>query len=304
MTARLDRERSSPGRPVVVVGDVGVDILVRPHEAIRHGDDTRATMSMLPGGAGGNTAAWLAANGAMVSLLARVGRDPAGDSARISLQRNNVRAVLAEDPERTTCCVVVLVDEAGERTMLSDRGANQAFCADDLDWAQALAGWRGVPHVHVSGYVLFDEGSRAAGLAALAHAREQGWTTSVDPQVSALLEQVGVATFLSWVSGVDLLLPNLDELTVLGGPEAVLAAGVGACVVTLGPHGARWISREVDLVVPAPAVEVRDTTGAGDAFDAGLLAAWVRGATPEQALRAGVAAGSAAAGLLGAGPSL
>jgi len=291
-------------RPVVVVvGDVGIDVLTRPQMPVVHGGEATAHISLVPGGAGGNTAAWLAAHDVDVSLIARIGDDHAGVAARASLQSAGVRCVFAVDEALPTCVVVVLVDPSGQRSMLSDRGASAAFRAEDvrLDVAARSTAGDAIPHLHLSGYVLFDAGSRAGGLAALAGAQARGWTTSVDPQTAELVAEVGAATFLDWVRGVDLLLPNEIEAEALGGPEAILAA-VGQVVVTYGADGARWFAVDREERAAASAVECIDSTGAGDAFNAGLLASWLADADPQQALRAAVEAGSAAAAGLGARP--
>jgi len=290
-------------RPVVVVGDVGIDVLTRPLMPLVRGGEATSHISLVPGGAGGNTAAWLGAHDVDVSLLARVGNDQAGFAARGALEAAGVHCVFAVDNDLPTCVVVVLVDDAGERTMFSDRGANAAFRVEDvlLDDAAGAATGTGLPHLHLSGYVLFDTGSRAAGLAALVGARARGWTTSVDPQSAELVAEVGAAAFLAWVRGVDLLLPNEIEAEALGGPDAVLAE-VDQVVVTYGARGARWFSADRDLRAPAPLVRCIDSTGAGDAFNAGLLASWLAGADRQRALRAGIAAGSAAAAGPGARP--
>jgi sugar/nucleoside kinase (ribokinase family) len=290
-------------RPVVVVGDLGIDVLTRPQMPVVHGGEATAHISLVPGGAGGNTAAWLAAHDVDVSLIARIGDDHAGVAARASLQSAGVRCVFAVDEALPTCVVVVLVDPSGQRSMLSDRGASAAFRAEDvrLDVAARSTAGDAIPHLHLSGYVLFDAGSRAGGLAALAGAQARGWTTSVDPQTAELVAEVGAATFLDWVRGVDLLLPNEIEAEALGGPEAILAA-VGQVVVTYGADGARWFAVDREERAAASAVECIDSTGAGDAFNAGLLASWLADADPQQALRAAVEAGSAAAAGLGARP--
>lgn len=291
-----------PTRPVVaVVGDAGLDVLTRASAALAVGSDTRSSVRITGGGAAANTASWLVACGAGALLIARVGADDAAGIVRVGLERCGVRLALAVDPVRPTCCVVVLVDLDGERTMLPDRGASAALTADDVDRVDLA----GVDHLHLSGYVLLDESSRPGGLAALAAARRAGLTTSVDPQATALL--VDPNRFLADVEGVDLLLPNVDELAALTGGSDVAAARslldqVGAVVYTSGPDGATWVDRSGQESVPAAAATVVDPTGAGDAFDAGLLAAWLTGASKEQALRAGAVAGASAVATVGGRP--
>jgi sugar/nucleoside kinase (ribokinase family) len=280
---------------IVVVGDAGLDVLARAEALPSPGGDARAAITLRPGGAGANTAAWLAALGASPVLVGRVGADAAAAQVRAELEKAGVEAVLAADPDAPTCTVVVLVDGAGQRTMLADRGAAGRLAAADIEPA-ALAGAR---HLHLSGYVVLDRSSRPAGLAALAAARTAGLSTSVDPQAAALLTDP--AAFLDLVGGVDLLLPSAGELAALGGAGPVLAA-VGAVAVTDGARGAAWLDRAGRVDVPAGAADVVDTTGAGDAFDAGVLAAWVAGATPRAALAAGVAAGTRAVSRPGAWP--
>ena len=100
---------------------------------------------------------------------------------------------------------------------------------------------------------------------------------------------------------MDLLLPNAVEGFVLGGDAALLAAA-GAVAVSAGADGARWLTPGHTWHAPAPPVTGGDATGCGDAFDAGVLAAWTTGADPEVCLTRGVALGSAAAGREGARP--
>lgn len=284
---------------MVVVGDVGLDVITRPHGEIHWHSDTPASVALTPGGAGGNTASWLAAAGAAVTLLARVGDDAAGATARRELETAGVRCVFAVDDTLPTCMVVILLDAHGERTMLPDRGANRAFAVSDVDLAALGLGATSRPHLHLSGYVLFDAGSRSAGLESLRQARDLGWSTSVDPQSPALITREGVASFLDWVDGVDLLLPNESELVALGGVGVVLEHAQEV-VTTFGAQGARWAGQGIDESAPARAVESLDATGCGDAFNAGLLASWLNDDGRATALANGVLAGSAAAGRLGA----
>jgi len=283
---------------VTVVGDVGLDVVGKLAGPVVFGHDTRAQVTVAPGGAGGNTAAWLAKHDDLdVSLIARVGDDEAGRTALAELSAAGIDCRFAVDPVLKTCCVVVLVAPDGDRTMLADRGANAAFSVDDV----TLPAIEGRGHLHLSGYVLLDDGSRPAGLAALELARSAGWTTSVDPQAAVHIAAAGAENFLSWVAGADLLLPNDAELAALGSLGPVLDA-VGTVVVTHGRHGASWYSATERINVPAPASHETDSTGAGDAFNAGLLSAWLNGADPLAAVQAGVAAGTAATARIGARP--
>jgi sugar/nucleoside kinase (ribokinase family) len=290
-------------RPVViVVGDAGVDVLAKHDAPIIPGDDRTASVRIELGGAAANTAAWLAHRDTAPVLVGRVGDDPTGRQVRAELISAGVRCALTVDPDAHTCCVVVLVDGNGQRSMLPDRGAGARLRAEDLP-PDLLAQAR---HLHLSGYVLLDERSRPAGVAMLAAARAAGLTTSVDPQSAALLTDR--AGFLAAVTGIDLLLPNSAELAALTGSAEPVSAHalldvVGAVAVTRGELGADWIDATGHHVVSAVPAECLDTTGAGDAFDAALLAAWLTGADAPTALRAGTAAGAAVVGRIGAHPA-
>jgi sugar/nucleoside kinase (ribokinase family) len=185
---------------------------------------------------------------------------------------------VAVDATRPTGSCVVIVEPGGERTMLPDPGANDVPA--ELPNGLLRAG----DHLHVAGYALLRDGSRPGALAALDAARAAGATTSLDPSSAALLDRGSFSGLR-----VDLLRANLDELRALTGgddPRALrtLAAEV---VVTLGAGGAVWTDGTNEERVPAEPAEVVDTTGAGDAFVAGLLAARAQGAGPREALAAG-----------------
>jgi sugar/nucleoside kinase (ribokinase family) len=288
---------------VLVVGDAGLDVLARHDGPIVPDGDSRAEVRMALGGAGANTAAWLAHTGATTVLVGRVGDDPAGRQVLAELGAAGVRCALVVDPHARTCCVVVLVDETGRRTMLPDRGAGTRLDARDL--APELLAEAG--HLHLSGYVLLDESSRPAGVAMLAAARAAGLSTSVDPQSAGLITDR--AGFLDAVSGVDLLLPNADELSALtGSTDPASAAGlldtVGAVAVTRGADGAAWVDRDGVVSVPAVPAECVDSTGAGDAFNAAALVSWLAGADHTTVLHAGVTAGARAVSQVGAQPQV
>jgi ribokinase len=293
---------------VLVVGDLVTDVVVRASGPLRPGSDTPAAIRLTGGGSAANTAAWLADQGVPVTFAGRVGDDVAGRARVAELAAGGVHVVAAVDAEAPTGTVVVLVAPDGERTMLPDRGANDGLTASDID--AALAAAPGLRRLHLSAYTLLDPGSRPAGLHALAAARARGLRTSVDVASTGPLAGAGAERVLGWLAEADLVLANAGEATVLTGladPVAAAAALAGArrtAVVKCGAGGAVWAAAGEVITVPAPATRVIDTTGAGDAFTAGLLAALADGAGPAAALGTAVRLGSAVVARVGARPGL
>jgi sugar/nucleoside kinase (ribokinase family) len=292
---------------VLVVGDIITDILVVHSGPLAVDSDTPARITAAAGGSAANTAAWLAHTGATVDILGVAGVDLAGEERVAELTEAGVGcSCIVWTRAASTASVIVLTDGL-HRTMVTDRGASNELRPSDVN--DALAALADLTHVHLSGYLLFEEGSRSAGLRALALARERGLSASVDAGSAAPLRRVGAQTFLGWIEGVDLLLANLDEARVLstvdGEPAAVataLARHVAQVVVKLGPGGAVWARGDDVLAVAAPPVQAVDTTGAGDAFAAGLLAARLAGAQIDAALAEGVRLGALAVTVLGGRP--
>ncbi len=289
---------------ILVVGDLVTDVLVTRAGAVVPGSDTEAEIRIGGGGQAANTAAWLAHAGVAATLIAAAGDDLAGQQRVAELNAAGVDCAVRHHPGAATGSIVVL-SSAGDRTMITDRGA--ALLLDPVDVQQAVKAAPQSVHLHLSGYPLLHAGSRPGGLAALAAARERGLTTSVDAASAGPLRAVG--DFLELVRGVDVLLCNADEAEVLAGPGSageqagVLRTYAKNVVVKRGAHGAVWRSSDGRLYSSA-AVRVPsiDATGAGDAFAAGLLAAWLGGKGPEAALRAGAEMGAAAVRKIGARP--
>jgi sugar/nucleoside kinase (ribokinase family) len=250
-------------RRVVVLGEVMLDVVAFHEGPLAIASDTPARIRLRPGGAGANTAAWLARAGVDVTLIARVGADDAANLALSSL--DGVDLSVEADPVLPTGTCVVLVSPGGERTMLPDPGANIALSAEHLP-SEVFAEQN---ILHVSGYSLMRPGSRAAALTAMDQARDAGMLISVDPASAALL--IDDPAFLHRARPVDLLLPNADELAALGGD----LPGVKEFAVKLGRDGAYWSDGLKKVAAKAVRVdEVIDTTGAGDAFAAGFLSVW------------------------------
>jgi sugar/nucleoside kinase (ribokinase family) len=277
---------------VIVIGDVMSDVTVHSdHDLTRdlaRGSDTAARIQLGGGGSGGNVAAWLAALDVDVGLVTAVGDDAAGRLAIDLLERKGVAVHAAQDPSRPTGTVIALCDRQGERTMITDRGANVALSPDDLPVAWFRRGGR----LHLSGYTLFATPARAAAREALRLAASNGMRISVDPASWAPLQQVGPAMFLAWTAAAHLCLPNTDEARVLAGTDDIeaaarhLGAHYGEAIVTAGADGAIWSDGRHSVHQPAATVDQHNGIGAGDAFTAGYLAALLRDATPRDALDA------------------
>ena len=236
-------------------------------------------------------AAHLARLGARVTLVGCIGDDAPGAGLAAELRATGVDLALRTVAGVATGTIVSLVEPGGQRSMLADRGANLALRPDDVP-APVPGG-----HLHLSGYTLLDDGPRAAGLAALEAAVAAGCTVSLDPASTGPLTRYGVDRWLADTAGATLLLPNADEARLLTGCTDVteaartLAGRHRGVAVSLGADGALWASGDVLVHRPAHPTDVVDTTGAGDAFAAGLLSAWLPSpdGDPAQILDAGLA---------------
>ncbi|MFE0511606.1 carbohydrate kinase family protein [Streptomyces sp. NPDC058964] len=296
-----------PNGALLVVGDVVTDVVARHRGPLAAGTDPAAAIRTVPGGAGANVACWAAHAGcADVRLLGRVGTDAATWHER-ELVGAGVRPRLVVDPGAATGTVICLVDAgaSAERTFLTDSGASLRL--EPADWSDTLLD--GVARLHLSGYLLFSEPSRALAATALEAARARGVPVSLDPASAGFLEVLGVDRFLTFAAGLDILLPSRDEaclLAELSDPAdaaARLSRHVPLVVAKLGADGALVARSGAVLAhVPAPAVTPRDTTGAGDAFTGAFLAALAAGADPGAAAAAGCRAGARAVEGVGGRP--
>lgn len=288
---------------VVCLGDVMVDVLTRLAEPLHAGSDTPAAVTWTGGGSAANTACWLAHAGLAATFVGRVGADLPGQAMRAALEECGVRAALVVDGTAPTGTCVVLVDGAGERSMIPSPGANARLAAEDV----AAIEFDTRTHLHVSGYALFGA-ARFAALHAIQLAQQAGASVSIGAASAAPLHSVGIDEFLSWTGGATLF-ANGDEAAVLTGyddPGAaadILGAAAEAAVVTAGATGAFWSDGVTQAFVPAtPVAAPLDSTGAGDAFVAGYLAASLGGASPAAALARGHDLGGQACLVLGGRP--
>ncbi|MGQ0670825.1 MAG: carbohydrate kinase family protein, partial [Actinomycetota bacterium] len=212
--------------------------------ALAPGGDVHGRIRVRPGGSAANAAVWATAEGAATRLYGRVGDDLAGRLVTEAVAGWGVDAALAVDPEAPTGSVLV-VHDAGDRSMVVERGANGRLSPEDLP-ADLEAG-----AVIVSGYTLVSEGSMEAGRAALQRARAP--IVAVDAASWPLVDAFGVDRFFEVTGRANMLLANGREAEVLSGcaPGAAAAKELQrrdsiACV-KLGAEGAvaGWDGRMV-----------------------------------------------------------
>jgi sugar/nucleoside kinase (ribokinase family) len=291
-----------PTKPsILVIGDVMTDVIVRPEGPVARGSDRRASITVQPGGSAANQAAWLGYFGVTVDFVARVGAsDVERETARF--KAIGVTPHLIGDPARETGRLIALVDPDGERSFLTDRGANEALRPDDVP--DALI--HGAALIHLSGYSFFAPSPRAAVLDVIKRAGDK--PISVDPASAEFLREAGADKFLEWTRGASILFPNAEEAAILSRSDdpqtqcARLAAHYPLVVVKRGATGCEAAMENKRWRVTAPAVEAVDTTGAGDAFVAAFLAARLSGADIRPALERAAAAGAQATTRVGGRP--
>ena len=288
---------------VLVVGDVIDDILATISLPLRHNTDTPARITRSSGGSAANTAVWLAHQGVGVDFVGRVGE---ADIHRFLEEFGDagVQAHLSADSDNPTGTIVIVV-EAESRTMLTDRGANTQLDFGGIDPALLDdSSW-----VHLTGYSMFHHSSPESIPEFIALARSWGTNVMVDASSSGFLVDFGVERFLEAIREVSLVRCNEDEALTLSGRESLaesvefLGQLFPTVVVTQGAEGVWRADGGSVAHIPLPeSVKSVDPTGAGDSFNAGLLAGLVQGDSLENAIHRGIAVASLCITKAGARP--
>jgi len=260
-----------------VVGDLVEDVVVHPVAVPARGTDTAAVVRRTRGGSAANVAAAAAAVGCRARFVGRVGDDAVGGALAADLAAAGVD-VRVQRAGRTGC-IVVIVEPGGERTMLPDRGAAAELGPIDPVWLD------GISWLHVPAYSLIAEPIGTCTIGAIDAVRARGGRVSIDVSSVGAVSAFGASRFVSVVAGLepDVVLATAEEAPLLGSwSPQLLVVKHGADPVELRPAGgpSSWVD--------VPVVEgVIDTTGAGDAFAGGFLAATIAGAPAADAAAAG-----------------
>lgn len=263
---------------------VRVDRLPAPGETV-----LGSGFQMIPGGKGANqacAAGKLAGAGLQVKMVGRVGYDVFADHLKASLAAAGVDVTaVASSRAQPTGVALIWVDRNGQNSIVVASGANHAFPANDVEGSRAS--FRGAR------FALFQlETPLDTVAAALKIARGEGAQTILDPAPAQALAS-------DLLAAVDILTPNEAEACILLGrsparisiteaprlARAVLDLGSKAVVLKLGEQGCYFSDGSRELHSPGFQVEARDTTAAGDTFNAGLAVALSEGAQIETALR-------------------
>jgi sugar/nucleoside kinase (ribokinase family) len=261
-----------------VVGDLMLDVVLAPSRALESGTDVPGRVALVQGGSAANTARWLGRLGARTTLIAAVGRDAAGRALVEAIRSDRVTPRVSRVAGARTGRIGVLVDPGGERSFVADRGA-----ADLLDPADLRVAWfAGAEALHLPVYSLLGERLGAAGRRAVGLARDEKAVVSVDlASIGPLLSggRRAARTLIAEIAPDFLFATAAEAEAFLGGRGlAELLDVASTAVVKRGSKGATVLARagaeRVRLEVATERLVASDTTGAGDAFDAGFLVGW------------------------------
>jgi ribokinase len=280
---------------IVVVGSYNASLSVFSEALPSRGQTVLGSkLDVGPGGKGNNQAIGAHRLGAEIAFVVKLGRDNFGAAARAVLEAEGLSARwIRESGAAATGVALIMVDAAGDNLISVAPGANSELSYDEVTSQDGL--FDGASHLLCQLECPLD---LFVGVAAEARAR--GLTTILNPAPAQRLPSAACPL-------IDVLTPNETELAELAGREILtendvvnaarqlISQGVREVVVTLGARGAIWVGS--GLAWPARRfdaypVAATDTTGAGDAFNAGLAAALARGKNLPDAIDLGMRAGA------------
>lgn len=279
---------TSKSGAVISLGRIYCDLVFRDLDGLPQlGRETFANdFTLTPGGGALITAAHLAGLGRPSAMAARIGTDHLSQALLEQVEPLGIDLQFLEHHDTAGPQVTVVMVDRDDRAFLSRRAGH----ARPATFEAALA-WSEASHLHIAEYATLHEMQDAVSAA-----KASGLTVSLDPSWDSTL--IRDPAFFERAAGVDIFLPNLEEAEALTGKKdpaaalATLAIHFPVVALKMGADGAMLASGGTVIHRPTERVVVVDTTGAGDAFNAGFIHAWLAGASPEDTLAAALSAGT------------
>jgi len=294
-----------PNNRVAVLGIFAADLTFRAERMPMPGETLAGSgFALSLGGKGSNQAIAAARAGADVTFISRIGQDAFGDTALAAWARDGITARVVRSKTEPTGAAFIFVDQAsGENAIIVYPGAALSLSAEDVEAARdAIEG--------ASVFITQLEQPIAAAKRGLEIARAAGVTTifnpapylPFDPDIYSLSDYITPnETEAAAMTGVEI--NSVDDARAAG--NVLLQRGVGCALITLGARGALLHSARISELIPSfPVGPVVETTGAGDACNAGFAAALARGLDPAAAARFGSATAGISVTRAGAAPSM
>ncbi len=243
-------------------------------------------VAIVPGGGAFITAAHLVSLGRSAALVTRLGVDPLSVGLEEPIRQTGVDLAFVERARDAGPQITVAIVQPRDRAFLSRRAGH----GRPATLGAALA-YPGVRHLHIAEYATLVELPEL-----IAEARGRGLSVSLDPSWDETL--IRDPALIENCRGIDLFLPNVEEASAIAGTDDPvqaldhIARHFPLVVLKQGPDGATLARGAERCSLLAPRVDVVDTTGAGDAFNAGFINAWLSRKGDRACLESAIAAGS------------
>jgi len=294
------------GKPkVLIFGDLNLDIVFEAPKLPSLGEFVKAkTMKLLSGGVGGNIAHNLALLGMEPYVLGAVGTDIFGDMIINDLKRVGVKTDFVRKHPGSSGIMSIFV-YGGERTMVGHRGANEYNTVTE----EVLSKIPEFDYIHVSGYTFLNIDNGLSTLKILEEARKHGIPSSIDLEGVASLSREKIKELKGKVDYI--MLNDFEAQTLIRATHveldklrdlAVGVLGAKHVYLKMGYKGSMAITPDKTVFKQAHKIVPKDTTGAGDAFDAGVIYGIVNGLSLEETLLLANSLGAYACLFIGARP--
>tara|TARA_B100000029_G_scaffold181998_1_gene179650 strand:+ start:3741 stop:4685 length:945 start_codon:yes stop_codon:yes gene_type:complete len=271
-----------------IVGLYILDVLGRPVTKIPDGGNVEfiEELRLTVAGTAGGTVVDCAKLGLKTLAVGAVGDDEKADFVIATLQKFGVDTSGFERVKNVpTSATILNVRPNGDRPALHLRGASDHFLPPKKDKIDIFD----CKVFHLGGTGLLEKLDGQASVDVLKEAKERGCITTWD-LIAATEDTLTIVEPL--LPYIDYFMPSIEEASVMSGkndPEEAakfyIDRGVQNCVLTMGEKGSLFMSKDKKIITPAFDIQVIDTTGCGDAFDAGMITALAKDMDLETSLK-------------------